>query len=120
MKKIFTLSLLTIGLVVLFSGCIKSGYLIDESYWLTKERGTVVYSDPYCQYYVVETLNGYSVVRAWNGYKPYQDAVVYGDFTNYGARDFYNYTYGFTFTGEVVESWLSYYDAQLAVQYYCH
>jgi hypothetical protein len=120
MKKFFTLSLVTVGLVFLFTGCVKDRYGVDESYWLSKERGVVVYADQYCQYYVVETANGYSVVRARNGYKPFEDAVLYGDFSNFGTREFYNRTYDLIFTGEVIESWLTYYDAQQAVDYYCY
>ena len=90
MKKIFTLSILTIGLVMFFTGCVKNREYADESYWLTKERGEIVLSDPYCQYFVVETNNGYSILRSYNGYKPYEGSTVYGNFSNYGTRDFYD------------------------------
>jgi len=120
MKKIFTLSILTIGLVIFLTGCVKDRSYVDESYWLSKERGQVVYSDSYCQYYIVETIDGYTVLRAFSGYKPYQGAVVYGNFSNYGTRDFYDRSSGIVFTAEVQDYWLSYFEAQDAVDYYCY
>ena len=120
MKKILTLSVLTIGLVVLFTGCYQDRQYVDDSYWLTKERGQVVYSDPYCQAYVVETNYGYAVLRAFDGYKPFEGAIVYGNFSSYGIRDFYNRTNGIVFTAEVTEYWLSWFEAQDALSYYCY
>ena len=120
MKKIFTLSVITIGLVVFFTGCYKNREYIDESYWLSKERGEVVHSDPYCQYYVVETNYGYTILHSFNGYKPIEGSVVYGNFSNYGSRDYYNRSGGIIFTSEVKEYWLNYYDAQNAIDYYCY
>lgn len=120
MKKIFTLSIMTIGLVLFFTGCVKNREYIDESYWLTKERGEVVLSDHYCNYYVVETDYGYTILRAVNGYKPYEGTTVYGNFSHYGTRDYYNRSNGVIFTAEVQEYWLSYYDAQSGIEYYCY
>lgn len=120
MKKIFTLSVLTVMTAILFTGCIKdSTIVIDESYWLRQERGDVVYSDSYCSYFVVETNYGYTVLRSRDGYRPYEGSIVYGDFGRYGTRDFYNRSTGIIILGEVVEFDLSYADAQLAVEYYC-
>ncbi len=120
MKKIFTLSIITIGLVIFFTGCVKNREYVDESYWLTKERGEVVLSDPYCQYFVVETNSGYSILRSYNGYKPYEGSIVYGNFSNYGTRDYYDRSSGVVYTFEVIEYWLTYYDAQNAINYYCY
>jgi hypothetical protein len=122
MKRIFTLSLVTIIAAIAFTGCVKRYGDINNNghdYWLTKERGEVVYSDPYCSYFVVETAYGYNVLRSLGGYKPYEGSEVYGNFSNYGAREFYNYSSGFTFSAEVEEYWLSYFDAQDAINYYC-
>ena len=105
MKRIFTLSALTIGLLLFFTGCVKDRGYVDEGYWLNKERGEVVYSDPYCQYYIVETIYGYNVLRSFGGYKPYEGAIVYGNFGNFGTRDFYDRTSGIIFTAEVQEYW---------------
>lgn len=76
---------------------------IDESHWLNQERGEVVHSDPYCNYYVVETDYGYIVLRSSNGYKPFEGTIVFGNFSNYGVRDFYNRSGGIIFTSEVKE-----------------
>ena len=89
MKKIFTLSILTIGLVMFFTGCVKNREYIDESYWLSKERGEVVLSDPYCQYFVIETYDGYTILRSYDGYKPGEGSVVYGNFSSYGTKDYF-------------------------------
>ena len=120
MKKIFTLSILTIGLFIFFTGCVKNREYIDESYWLSKERGEVVLSDPYCQYFVIETNYGYSILRSYNGYKPQEGSIVYGDFSVYGTRDYYNRSNGVIYTADVKEYWLTYYDAQDAINYYCY
>ena len=121
MKKIFTFSLLAVILSAFLAGCVKQRTDIDESYWLSKERGTVVYSDPYCEYFIVESINGYSVLHAWNGgYKPYEGAVLYGDFSYYGVKEIYNRSQGIIISAEVMEYWLTYYDAQLAAEYYCY
>ena len=120
MKKIFTLSILIIGLVVFFTGCVKNREYIDESYWLSKERGEVVLSDPYCQYFVIETYDGYTILRSYNGYKPSEGSIVYGNFSNYGTKDYYDRSYGTIFTAEVKEYWLTYFEAQDAINYYCY
>ena len=118
MKKIFTLSAITVFLTVLFSGCVKDNAGFNENYWLSKERGVVVYSD-YCEYYVVETAYGYAVLRAPGSYKPYEDEIVYGNFSNNGTRDFYNRSSGRIFSSDVTEYSLSYNEAQQAIYYYC-
>jgi len=120
MKKIFTLSILTIGILVFFTGCVKNREYIDESYWLSQERGEVVLSDPYCQYFVIETFDGYTVLRSYGGYKPIEGSVVYGNFSNYGTREYYNRSNGVVYTAEVKEYWLSYFEAQDAIDYYCY
>lgn len=120
MKKIFTLSTLTIGLFLFFTGCVKNREYIDESYWLSKERGEVVYSDPYCQYFIIETYDGYTVLRSYSSYKPAEGSIVYGNFSNYGTRDFYNRSSGVIQAAEVKEFWLTYFEAQDAVDFYCY
>ena len=121
MKKIFTFSGIAVIAILFFSGCTKEHFVnIDEGYWLSKERGEVVYSDSYCNYYIVETANGYNVLRSYGGYKPYEGSIVYGDFSYTGTRDIYNRSGGIVFTGTVTDYWLSYNGAQDAVDYYCH
>jgi hypothetical protein len=120
MKKIFTISSLVLLAAVLFAGCYKrdAGYN-DEDYWLSKERGEVVYSDSYCNYYVVQTGHGYTILRSYGGYKPFEGSIVYGDFSYRGTFDVYNYSSDVVFTGTVTDYWLTYFEAQDAIDYYC-
>jgi hypothetical protein len=120
MKKIFTLSILVTLLAFTFAGCGKNGYYYDdESYWLSQERGQVVYSSSSCNYYVVETNYGYTIIRSFSYFKPYERSIIYGDFSRPGTRDFYDRSSGNVFTGTVTDYWLNYYDAQMALDYYC-
>src|SRR5262245_25246977 len=108
MKRIFTLSILAVAITLFFTSCYKSyrDVIGDESYWLSQERGEVVYSDTYCQYYIVQTNYGYQVLYSFGGYKPYEGSVVYGNFSNYGTRDFYNRSTGRTFSADVRDYWM--------------
>jgi hypothetical protein len=122
MKKIFTFSILAIATAVFVASCSKTVVYddgINENYWLSKEQGEVVYSDPYCTYYVVETYYGYTIVRSYGGYRPYEGSIVYGNFSSSGTRDIYNYSTGYVFTGTITDFWLSYNEAQDALDYYC-
>lgn len=124
MKRIFTLSIpVFIGILsvtLLLSSCVREEYpSTNENYWFSKERGEVVYSDTYCSYYVVETYNGFNLVRAYGSYKPYEGSIVYGNFSSPGTRDMYNFSSGVVFTGIVTDYWLSYGAAQDALDYYC-
>ena len=119
MKKIFTLSMIALAISLIFTACYKSYGDVNEDHWLTQERGEVVYSDNYCQYYIVQTNYGYEVLYSFGGYKPYEGAIVYGNFSSYGTRDFYNRSTGRIFTDDIRDYWLSYYEAQEAVYFYC-
>jgi hypothetical protein len=119
MKKIFTLSVFAVLLTVLISSCTKEAP-INERYWLSQERGVVAYSSSSCPYYIVETANGYSVIRSYSGYKPYENDVVYGDFSHYGSRDYYDRSDGIIVSGEVMDYWLTEYGANDALSYYCY
>ncbi|KAK6020989.1 hypothetical protein OSTOST_13349 [Ostertagia ostertagi] len=101
------------------AACTKRDVAIHEDYWLSRERGEVVYSDSYCNYYVVETASGYTLIRAYGSYKPYEGSIVYGDFSYTGTSDMYNRSSGVVFTGTVTDYWLSYYEAQDLIDYYC-
>jgi hypothetical protein len=120
MKKTFTLfSIITVAALI-FAGCTKQVVIDDrQSYWLSQERGVVVYSSAYCSYYVVETNNGYAVVASTDGYRPFQNDVIYGNFSNYGIRDYYDRSGGVIISGDVKEYWLTYTQAQQATNYYC-
>jgi hypothetical protein len=122
MKKIFTLSATVLLVSYLLGGCVKDSFNnggFNEGYWLAKERGEVVYSDSYCNYYVVETYYGYNIVMSYGGYKPYEGSVVYGNFSSNGTRDIYNRSSGIIFTGTITDYWLTYTEAQDALDYYC-
>jgi hypothetical protein len=122
MKKLFTqFSLLALTVVLLVS-CTKNEvhYNDNDNHWLDKEYGVVVYSDGYCPFYVLETYNGYTIVRSTGGYMPYEGDEIYGDISRYGYRDLYNYTENSIIRGEVVEYWLSYSEAQYMIDEMCY
>ena len=92
---------------------------IDEHYWLSRERGVVNYSDGYCNYFVVETYNGFSILKAWGGYAPPENVVLYGDLSRAGVQTFYNRTEGYLLQAEVKDYWLTYWDAIDGVNWFC-
>lgn len=122
MKKIFTLSSLAVLLAVVISSCTRSyrDYGRDEDYFLSQERGVVVFSDSYCPYYVVETQFGYTIIESFSSYTPYEGSIIYGDLSGIGVRDLYNYTNRTIIRGDVVDYWLSYYDAQYLIDNLCY
>lgn len=124
MKRIFTLSALTLFVAAILSSCYKDTHYHggggnNENYWLSKEQGEVVYSDSYCDYFVVETYYGYTIIRAYGNYKPFEGDLLYGNFSSAGTRDMYNYDARTVFTGTVTDYWLSYNEALDALDYYC-
>ncbi len=121
MKKIFTLSATFLVAVLILSSCVKERIVVanNEDYWLNQEEGEVVYSDPSCNYWVVETYNGYNVIYTGSGSRPYEGDLLYGNFSSRGTRDIYNYSGRFVFTGTVTEYWLSYNQALDVLDYYC-
>jgi hypothetical protein len=105
---------------MIFTSCTKERlYQNDSTYWLSQERGDVVYSDNSCGYYVVETNYGYTIIQNLDGLRIYNGDVMYGNFGGYGLRDFYNYSADVITRGTVVEYDLSYNAAQDAIDYYC-
>ncbi len=119
MKNFFTYSILAASVVALFSSCVKERVYDDNSYWLSQERGDVVYSSNYCGIYVVETNYGYTIIENLDGFRTYEADLMYGNFGGYGSRQFYNYTADIVTRGNVLEYDLSYYEAQDAIDYYC-
>ena len=120
MKKIFTYSIVAALVAVLFTSCAKERVVYDDSsYWLSQERGDVVYSNNFCGYYVVETNYGYSIIQNLDGLRTYEADVMYGNFGGYGTRDFYNYSADLVTSGNVVEYDLTYNEALDAIDYYC-
>jgi hypothetical protein len=120
MKRIFTITSFVILTAIVIAGCSKRDYYYDEDYWLSKERGEVVYSDSFCPYYVVETYNGYTVVRSADGYAPYEGSIIYGDLSRLGTRDLYNRSDGSIIRGEVTDYWLTYGEAQYLIDHLCY
>lgn len=120
MKKIFTITSLLALSIVFLAGCTRRGYSNDEDYWLSKERGVVVYSTSYCPYYVVETGGGYTVIESSTSYTPYENDVVYGDLSRTGYINIYNRSSGNVESGRVVDYWLSYNDAQYMIDHLCY
>ncbi|GAO42854.1 hypothetical protein [Flavihumibacter petaseus] len=118
MKKIL---LLLLPALLLLASCRReyTSPAIDESYWLSREKGGVRYSDGYCDYFVVETYYGYSVLRIWSGYTPLQGDVLYGDLNRYGTQTFYNRSAGTLIQADVREYWLTWYDAIDQINWFC-
>ncbi|WP_290794419.1 hypothetical protein [Flavihumibacter sp. UBA7668] len=115
--------LFVLPVLLVFASCTRT-YVdprppIDESVWLNKERGVVVYSGFDCDFFVVETRFGYSVVRSWGGLAPVRGAVLYGDFSRFGVRSFYNRTEGYIEQANVIDYWLSYWDALDLADFEC-
>jgi hypothetical protein len=111
-------------LLLLFTSCKKESfdqaYVVDEAQWLNRERAVVVESDFNCPYYVVEGEIGYSVLKSWGGLAPLRGSVMYGDFSNWGTRTFYNRSEGYLIQGQVTQYWLSYWDAVDEMDYQCN
>ena len=119
MKKLF---LLLLPVTFLMASCSKSGAPlppIDESVWLTKERGIVVSSDFSCDYFVIQTNRGYTVLRNWGGISPFSGSVIYGDLSNWGLKTLYNRSEGRLINADVRDYWMDYYQAMDQVQWSC-
>ena len=119
MKKIFTYSILAVLMAILFTSCRKEKVQDNNSYWLSQERGTVVYKSNYCGIFVLETAYGFTIIQSHDGLRVYTGDLLYGNFGGMGTRDFYNYSTGAVTRGEVLEYDLSYYQAQDAIDFYC-
>lgn len=120
MKKII---LFVLPMVLFLAACSRQDtgprQPIDESYWLQRERGIVAYSDFQCDYYIVETYNGFSLMRAWGGFTPLRGSVVYGDLNRYGMQTIYNRSEGLLMQADVRDYWMTYWDAIDQMDWYC-
>jgi len=108
--------------ILLFSSCSKESTPlppVDESAWLSKERGIVVASDFGCDYFVVQTNRGYTVLRNWGGISPFSGSTIYGDLSNWGVKTFYNRSEGRLINADVRDYWLGYFQAMDQVQWSC-
>jgi len=92
---------------------------VNESVWLTKERGIVVASDFGCDYFVVQTNRGYTVLRSWGGISPFSGSTIYGDLSNWGVKTLYNRSEGRLINADVRDFWLGYFQAMDQVQWSC-
>jgi len=118
MKKVFTLSTFAVAISIFLTSCVKETPF-NEGYWLSKQRGEVVFSSSSCPYYVVQTNLGYTIAASLNS-KPFVGEVLYGDFSYYGLKDVYNRTEGIIISSDVKEYGLSYNGSQDALDYYCY
>lgn len=120
MKKIFTYLASAMLIVALFASCSKYDYYNDESYWLSQDRGIVVYSSFSCPYIVVETSYGYTIMHSNSTKTPYEGDVVYGNLSRTGYQTYYNRTTALLFTATTTDYWLSYGEAQYFVDQACY
>jgi hypothetical protein len=118
MKRLF---IFITPLLLLFAGCRKETVMVpvDESEWLYKEKAYVTFSDYRCDWYVVETRDGYSVLKSWDGSVPTEGAVLYGEFGAWGVKRIYNRTEQYIMSADVREYRLNYYDAMDEMNYQC-
>lgn len=119
MKKI---ALYVIPILILAISCRKDVTPlppVDESVWLQKERGVVVASDFNCDYFVVETQRGYSVMRNWGGFAPFRGTILYGDLSSWGLKTVYNRSEGYLMNADVRDYWMSYFQALDQMEYSC-
>ncbi|HMI79657.1 MAG TPA: hypothetical protein VK484_12740 [Ferruginibacter sp.] len=120
MKRLFTLTATLLFAVFFLSSCVKDrDYVNEENYWLSQEIGEVVYSSPSCNYWVVETYNGYNIVYSGSSSKPYEGQIIYGNFSRRGQRELYNFSESFVFTATVTDTWLTYGEALDLLDHYC-
>ena len=92
---------------------------VNEEAWLGKERGVVVSNAFTCDFFVVETAFGYSVLRSWGGFAPMPGSVVYGDLSRWGVSNFYVRSEGRIITADVRDFRLGYFQAMDALGWYC-
>ncbi len=92
---------------------------VDESVWLSKDRGIVVASDFNCDYFVVQTNRGYTVLRNWGGISPFSGSTIYGDLSSWGVKTLYNRSEGRLINADVRDYWMGYFQAMDQVQWGC-
>lgn len=83
-------------LIVLISWFYSADYQIYENRSVEispKEafaKGVVVYNKSKCDYYIVETALGFSLLEWYGGNDPDEGDVIVGDFESYGFKDIFN------------------------------
>jgi hypothetical protein len=111
-----------VPLALLLGSCTKGDITappVDETAWLQQERGVVVYQSFGCDFFVVETMRGYSLLRNWGGTSPMMGSVIYGDLNRWGVRQFYVRSEGRLVTADVRDYRMSYFSVQDALQSVC-
>ena len=119
MKKFLSLLL---PVTFLLASCAKSDVPVppvNESEWLNKERGIVVASDFSCDYFLVQTNRGYTMLRNWGGFSPFSGSVIYGDLSNWGLKTLYNRSEGRLINADVRDYRMSYFQAMDQMQWGC-
>jgi hypothetical protein len=109
-------------LALLLASCTKEDITapqVDESAWLQQERGVVVYQGFGCDFFVVETMRGYTLLRNWGGISPMTGSVIYGELSRWGVRQFYVRSEGRIVTADVRDYWMNYFSVQDALQSLC-
>lgn len=74
-------------------------------------KGEVVYKKSGCDYFIVETVMGYTVLEWHGGNEPDIGDIIVGDFESYGFKDIYNLTADSELRVWVEDYWLSWEDA---------
>lgn len=70
-------------------------------------KGVVVYYKSGCDYYIVETPMGYSLLEWYGGNDPNEGDVLTGQFETYGMKEIYNITADSETNVWVEDFWLS-------------
>jgi hypothetical protein len=119
MKKAFTFSSLLILSVLLFSGCYKRDVIVSEDYWLAKERARlfIVIVTATIMWWRRPAAIRWSVLMAVINLLKEASFMVTS--ASGEPSDFYNRSSGVVFTAVVTDYWLTYAEAQDAIDYYC-
>jgi hypothetical protein len=70
-------------------------------------KGTVVYKNSRCDYYIVETVKGFALLEWYGGNDPDLGDVIVGDFESYGMKTLHNITNDRETKAWVEDYWLS-------------
>jgi hypothetical protein len=70
-------------------------------------KGVVVLYKSGCNYYIVETNMGYTILEWYGGNNPSRGDVLTGDFETYGMKDVYNLSANAETKVWVEDFWLS-------------
>ncbi|HBZ57877.1 MAG TPA: hypothetical protein DEO49_01825 [Sutterella sp.] len=70
-------------------------------------KGEVVYIETGCDYYILQSSDGFALVEHAEGPTPSADDVIVGDFESYGKKQLFNRTSRERIEGWVVDFWLA-------------